>query len=204
MRYTYHAKPPKLESACSTDQSRPALAAAYLDTDRAELQACTPYYAARVPVEVGLEETTGFVPVEALKASRKRDAGGMHCNGSADVMPAFWDGDSESSPVVSFPRPDAGQFPHLDQLWPTAPAAFRVGINAGFLLKLAQALGADDTTVVLEFQPTDPAADPELSHPTALRPIKVIPINGTDAREAPALGLARAEGIIMPIRCDNV
>lgn len=203
MRYSYHAKPPKLEAACSTDQSRPALASVYFDAERAELQASDSYIAARVPVEVGLGETTGFLPVEAVKASRKRDAGGMYCNGAAEVMPAYWNGDAEAPAVVSFPRPDAGQFPKLEQLWPTGEPAFTVGINAGFLKRLAEALGAEDTAVSLSFVSRKNDAGEPTGEPDPLRPIIVRPLRGTDSREAPFGGLERAEGLCMPIRCTD-
>lgn len=200
MKYAYHTKPPKVEAAASTDQSRPALASVWFDVDRAELQATDSYIAARIPVEVGLGEVSGFVQPAALKASRKRDASGLHINGAVDVMPAGWDGDGDIAPLVSFPREDRGQFPKIDQLWPTGDYVFTVGINAKFLARLADALGAEDGAVTLRFQAgTDKDGKP-LGDPNPLRPILVTPNRGSTDREAPPLGIGRAEGLIMPVR----
>lgn len=200
MRYAHNRKPPKVEAAASSDQTRPALSAAWFDSIRAELQVTDSYIAARVPVAVEADEESGFVQVEALKASRKRDAGGLHINEAVEVMPACWDGDAAIAPIVSFPREDRGQFPNLEQLWPAGEPAFVVGVNAGFLKRLADALGADDGVVELRFQPRRTSEGNAMSEPDPLRPIVVRPKNGADSREASSGGLERAEGLLMPVR----
>lgn len=200
MRYSYNNRPPKVEQAASKDAARPVLAHIYFDAERGELQATDSYILARVPVEVGLDETSGFLPVDAVKASRKREAGGLHCNGSIDVMPAYWDNDSDSPALQSFPRLEVGQWPHVDQLWPAGEPVFSVGINAGFLKRLAEALGAEDTAVTLSFVGKRDADGNATSEPDALRPIIVSPHRGATERQEPALGVKRAEGLIMPVR----
>lgn len=200
MRYAHNTKPPKVEAAASTDQSRPVLAAVYLDAERAELQVTDSYIAARVPVEVGADEVSGFITPEAVKLSRKRDAGGIRVNGSVQVMPYGWDGDAEVEPLVTFPREDRGQVPNYEQLWPVNPPVFRVGLNAGFLKRLADALGAEDGAVEIAF-PAFAGPDGTLStEPNPLRPMVVRPLKGATEREHIPGAVDRAEGLIMPVR----
>jgi len=196
MRYSFNSKPPKVKAACSSDASRPVLTYAYLDAERAELQATDSYIAVRVPVELEPGDASGFVPCEALERSRKRDAGSLRLNGSADVMGEYQAADSPEPPLASFARPDLGQFPNLPALWPETPVSFRVGINAKFLLQVAEALGAEDTAVTLEFH----GYGPDGHTPNPLRAIVVQPHRGTTGREDPVLGIKQAEGLLMPIR----
>jgi hypothetical protein len=200
MRYAHNNKPPKVETAASADKTRPALTAVWYDTDTAELRATDSYIAVRVPVEVGTGEESGWVSPEALKASRKRDSGGLRCSGAVEVMPSYWDGDADGPALVTFAREDYGQAPKLPQLWPAHDGLFTVGLNAGFLKRLADALGAEDSVVTLTFQGTLEGSAEEPTKLNPLRPIIVRPNKGYTAREDMPGAVNRPEGLLMPVR----
>lgn len=200
MRYTFTTKPPKVAAAASKDESRPALTAAWLDTEAGELRATDSYIAVRMPVAVDTADVDGWVTADTLERSRKRDGGGIYCNGYATVYTKPYDGgeptadSSDRLTVATYPRPDLGTPPNLPQLWPTADDGFTVGINAGFLKRLADALGATDGVVHLTFTADDAGA------PNPLRAIRVRTPGAAVDRDDGRSGLSRPEGLIMPVR----
>lgn len=186
----------KVEKVASKDQTRPVICNTYLrviepPTDSGELdgrgylEATDSYKLIRVPVELESGDVDGFVPPEVLTAARKvnRHDPRIEANGSLDIP---------NGP--SFPRPELGQFPNVDQLLPdeTSLADFSIGVNARFLFELAQGLGTD--TVRLRFVGErlagvdNPSVDP--ARPSNLRPILV---DGIGAAE-------EGIGLLMPIR----
>lgn len=200
MRYTFTTKPAKVAAAASRDEARPALTGAWLDTASGELRATDSYIAVRMPVEIDAGDADGWLTADALERSRKRDGGGIAANGSATVytVPA---GGGEPAPeafdrlaVASYPRPNLGTPPNLPQLWPGDDSGFTVGLNAGFLKRLADALGASDGVVRLTFQ------SDEHGRPNALRPIIVRTSDNAGARTDGRTGFSRPEGLLMPVR----
>lgn len=201
MRYTFTSKPPKVAAAASRDVSRPALTAAWFDDTAGELRATDSYLAVRMPVSPDYGDTAGWVSVDTLERSRKRDAGAVALNGAATVYDPAGSLDpvepeqAERCAVATFPRPDLGQFPNLEQLWPEDRDGFTVGLNAGFLKRLADALGADDSVVELTFQ------SDRNDRPDPLRPILVRTKDHSSERGDGCTGVAAPEGLLMPVRC---
>lgn len=201
MRYTFTKRPAKVAAAASKDESRPALTGAWLDTAAGELRATDSYIAVRMPVEIDTGDTDGWLSADTLARSCKRDGGGIAANGSAAVytVPAGCGApspnDIDALTVASFPRPDLGTAPNLPQLWPVERDGFTVGLNAGFLKRLADALGADDSVVRLTFQ------QDEAGRPNPLRPIIVTTGKSSPDRYDGRTGVAAPEGLIMPVRC---
>lgn len=200
MRYTFTKRPAKVAAATSKDASRPKLAAVWFDADAGELQATDSYIAARMPVSPDYGDSSGWVPADALERSRKTDAGGLGLNGAAIAYgPA--DSPDPLEPevisrlgVASFPRPDLGEPVNLERLWPQDRHGFTVGINAGFLKRLADAIGAADGVVHLTFQEDSSA------RPDPLRAILVRTSSLETERADGCSGLAAPEGLIMPVR----
>lgn len=200
MRYTFTSKPAKVSAAASRDYSRPALTYVHFDADRGELRATDSYIAVRMPVTPDPGDVSGWISPDALERSRKRDAGAITANGASLVYQAPT-GNGEPSPewidrtaVATFPRPEHGTPPNLEQLWPEDRDGFTVGINAGFLKRLADALGAKDSVVHLTFQEDSSA------RPNPLRAILVRTADRGDTRPDGCTGLAHPEGLIMPVR----
>ena len=168
------------ECAAGKDESRPALTQVYLDCEKSEVRVTDSYRAARFPVALDEGDTSGPIPLEALKAARKVKAlTSIRCNGVVEVR--MGRGEHASEPFLTMPRPAmAGQFPNLDQIWDGCNTSdgFEVGLNAKMLFDLAKAMGTD--TIRLSF-----TCNP------ALRPFKVAPLDGQN--DAPM-------GLQMPIR----
>ena len=200
MRYTFTKKAPKVSAAAAKNSARPALEAAWFDADAGELRVTDSYIACRMPVSVDPGDATGWISLDALDRSIKRDAGGLAANGTAAVyeVPAgdyVPDADYiERRTVATFPRVDAGQAPNLPQLWPVDRDGFTVGVNAGFLKRLADSIGAADGVVQLTFQSDD------AGRPNPLRPIIVRGMNPNEVRSDELHGLAAPEGLLMPVR----
>lgn len=200
MRYTFTKRPAKVAAAASRDAARPALEHVYFDADAGELRATDSYIAARMPVSPDHGDSSGWVTVEALERSRKRDAGGLALNGSATVYlapPGLEPVEPEvvaARTVASYPRNYDGTPPKLAELWPEDRDGFTVGINAGFLKRLADALGAEDSVVHLTF------AEDQHGRPNPLRAILVRTKDRATERGDGCSGLAAPEGLIMPVR----
>lgn len=200
MRYSFTTKPAKVSAAASRDYSRPALTHVYFDSERGELRATDSYIAVRMPVSPDPGDTTGWVSTDTLERSRKRDAGAVSLNGQATVYEVLPSGampepeDIERRRIADFPRPEPGQPAKLEQLWPVDRDGFTVGLNASFLKRLADALGAADGVVHLTF------AEDSHARPDPLRAILVRTADRSTERGDGCSGLAAPEGLIMPVR----
>ena len=200
MRFTFTQKTPKVSAACSKDLVRPALTAAWLDTAAGELRATDSYIALRMPVTVDPDDTDGWIGADALDRAVKRDGGGVSANGACivwDAEPGDYDAPAATvaaRTVATFPRCDYGQAVNLPQLWPGDRDGFTVGLNAGFLKRLADAMGAGDAGVRLTFQRCDDGT------PDPLRPIIVRPMSAPDERSDGLEGVPAPEGLLMPVR----
>lgn len=200
MRYTFTKKPAKVAAAASKDLSRPALTAAWYDPEAGELRATDSYIAVRMPVEPDPGDVAGWIGADALERSRKRDGGGIASNGAVrvyDTMGVAGErtaGEVDRLEVASFPRPDLGDAPKLVDLWPADGDGFTVGINAGFLKRLSDALGADNEHVVLTFQ------SDEAGRPNPLKAIIVRTQAPVVERADGCSGVGAPVGLIMPVR----
>lgn len=192
----------KVEKFASTDKTRPVLNALYLRITEGEnglegwLEGTDSYKLGRVSIELDEGDTEGFIPLEVLATARKLRADRIRCNGALEVV-------AGATVLATFDRPNIGQFPNTDNLFPTEFARiegdrWRIGLNPKFLFELAEGMGAD--TVTLEFTATRPAptADNESTdfRPSNLRPITVRPLGlkrgaGTDYSST---------GLLMPVR----
>lgn len=200
MRYTFTRKAPKVSAAAAKDPSRPALTAAWYDVEAGELRATDSYIAVRMPVSPDPGDASGWVGVDALERSRKRDGGGISTAGDVAVYDTLGvKGERGQDEVVrltvaTFPRPDLGTAPNLPQLWPAERGSFRIGLNAAYLKRLADALGSDDGRVILTFQ------DDESGRPNPMRAIVVTTWDAAGERDDGCAGLSSPEGLCMPIR----
>lgn len=122
----------KLENVCEKARkgARVYLTAPYLDVAKARLVATNGHALVIHPVEIDAGDTSGHVPIDALKAAGgKRGGGSIALNGSATVG------------GVQYPRPDLGQYPDVDRVIPAKPETPPTVIfDAELLLKLAQAM----------------------------------------------------------------
>ena len=178
------------ELVASKDKSRPALTKVHLDADKAQVVVTDSYMLARFPVDLDEGDTSGPIPVDALKASRKAPnsyAGpvSIRANSHVEVV-------QDGEPYVTLPRePLDYQFPDADRLIPDNLATFEIGLSAEKLLALAKSLGADKGSgygVRLRF-----VAHTETGEPQPLRPIRVDAINAHGRDGEP-------DGLLMPIR----
>jgi hypothetical protein len=185
MRFTYTPKRvPKVEPVCSTDKTRPEpIHHPHLSGDLAELQATNTTIAVRIPVELERGEATGPVDEQLLAAARKAKA--------------------EQVKVPKSRKPKKGDplFPEstLLEVWPSADEepVFRLGIDAGELKKLADALGSDQ--LELRFPKFDRSKGAEPLRCIVVRTVDDIPEE--QLRKGGAKGAVdRPEGLIMPIR----
>lgn len=157
-------------------KARPVLTKIHLNVEAGEIQVTDSYMAARFPVEVEDGDTSGPIPVDALKASRKPplkrgDETRIALNGDAQVL----QGDFV---YLTVPRETADYtFPDIPRLYPDAIPTLEIGLNAKMLYQLAKAMGSD--TVRLRFL-------------GALQPVRVEAI-GRYGDDEPA-------AIIMPVK----
>ena len=130
----------KLEKVISKDGSIPILLHPFLRIEpdgTGTLLASDKFTAVVIPVEVSMEDTSGPVHIEAIKASRKLD-NTIRCEPGYNVVPGG----------VAYPREDEkhAQFPPVDQLLVDEPVV-EVAINAKTLYALAQAMGTEVVTL---------------------------------------------------------
>lgn len=159
--------------ALSTDASRPVLCAAHLRQDAEGvwlLEATDSYKLVQLRLALnepddGPEPVAGPISTEALKAAEK--AGGFRAT-ATHIEPC---GSSGMVTHTAYARPTClGNAPDFDVLLREPdPAAFRISLDAKFLLDCAQALGTPGrhAHVVLEF-----VAD-EQGRPARSRPMLV-------------------------------
>jgi hypothetical protein len=163
MKIRKNSKP---EKCIATEPFRHHINNAFLDVDKSRLVATNGHMLACVPVEIEEGDATGFVSSDALKQARKglktRDTlATIACNGSLrtqgvtferppwraaiEYEPAKLE-DGSANPKAHETKPGV-PFPPYEQVMveysATDPDVVRVGLNAKYLLELAQALGAN-------------------------------------------------------------
>jgi hypothetical protein len=184
MKFSYTRGLPKITAACSTDKSRPVMCDLHLDAELGELQATDSFIAARIPVELEKGDTSGPIAAKEIVAARKAKAESLK---------------TPKRPKAKKDQPPA--YPNLAQLWPTGKEvgtpAFRVGLNASLLAKLAEAIGTRDGQVELLF----PGFGKDTG-PNPHRPIFVRASHAPDEvrEDGPDGSVSAPEGLIMPIR----
>jgi hypothetical protein len=184
-------KSPAPELIASKDQSRPVLTYVHLDVENSRVVVTDSYMLAVFPVDLDEGDTTGPIPLDALKASRKPPNkyadSRILVNGDARVVQVAADGVA-GEPYLTVPRHTGEyQFPDVDRLIPDDDklATFEIAFNAELLAKLAKGMGTD----VVKFRFV---AD-EDGNPSALKPIVVTPGNLEIHEDNP-------HGILMPVR----
>jgi hypothetical protein len=187
--HTPEKRLPKLTAACSKDKSLPVLQHVNLNVELGELQATTKYVAVRVPVEVEKGDTSGVVDPAAVDAATKSKASNLK--------------------VGKTQHPKVGEFPKLEELWPTGKEvgkpAFRIGFNAEYLLQVAQAIGAKGGAIELIF-PAYGKDGPRDDKPIVVRPMlkenqgSVFGVELEERVPADGVQVAMPEGLLMPIR----
>jgi hypothetical protein len=177
------------KAAAKVGSGRPVLERVWLRTladGRRVLEACDSYKLVQLPVEGADQDTDGPIPVEALKQARMSKIPtdkAIVANGTIEY--------ATKTGRATEARPDIGTFPDSEKLWPAEPVVFEVGVNARFLLDIAEAYGAENVKIAFVQDPKN------LGQPAALKPLLVSPLFGRGGK-APAEPEGRA--LLMPIR----
>lgn len=219
----------KVDRVASKDQTRPVLTLVHLaemsptdmmrgevesapgegsptrkDARRGWLQATNSYTLVRVPVVLSDDDTPGFIPADAVRSAQKvrtrsSEVEVLSANGTARVV-------SDGS-AVEYVRPNAGQFPNVEQLIPptiTDPSATRcVTFNVKHLVDLAAALGAEDVTFTMldDGFKAETAAASKGKPSTTMTPTYVRPIFVEAGRGGRNVEVHDGRhGLLMPIR----
>lgn len=158
----------KIEKAVATEKSgRYVLQHVHLKTDpdgSRWLEATDSYKLVRVPAEQADDDADGLIPAAAFVEARKVRTGGS-VSSTTDGAVSY----TLKAGGTAATRLGEGQFPKSEQLFPVDEPVFTVGLNARYLLDIAEALGANLDNVVIAFAPDK--GDP--SKPSALRPMVV-------------------------------
>lgn len=197
-------KPVQPELVASRDLSRPVLTTVHLNAEASEVWVTDSYMAARFPVELDESDTSGPIPIEALKAMRKPPLGkyvsaGIKLNGNAEVQQYDSDGKPTGDPYLTMPRESSEYtFPSLNQHFPDNLSDFEIGFSAEKLARLAKAMGTDDVRLRFSVAPPvvgvdNPSVDEK--KPSNLRQILVRPMGKTGADDP--------VGLLMPARFDR-
>lgn len=175
MRFKTDSRKPMMpELIASSNQSRPTLTKVHLNAEAGMVEVTDSYMLARFPVELDEGDTSGPIPVEALKASRKPPLKGLPTSirasgDTVDVHHGF--GEDASAPYLTLPRETADYtFPDCARLFPENTAEFEIGVDAAALAKLAKAMGTDHVRLRFTASKDDDHA------PSNLRPIVVEPL----------------------------
>ena len=131
----------KPELCASKDETRPNMCHVELDVKEKRMVATNGHCMVVVPVTVEEHDTSGPISKDALVAARKlaKNTNGDACikaNGSLAVHGATFD------------RPEARQFPPVDQVIPPDRKA-TISFSAKYLKEIADALGSKDGVVTL-------------------------------------------------------
>lgn len=121
----------KLEKVCGKNDTRYYLNAPYLDVAKKRVVASNGKALVVHPVELDEGDTSGAVPLDAIKAARSK-------TGDGTVALA---GDARAA-GIAFPRPDHSHYPDVDKVIPTkldTPPTVRLDVR--LLLDLAEAIG---------------------------------------------------------------
>ena len=129
----------KLEKISGVKDVRVHIRDPHLDVENECLVATDGHKLIRIPVEVSTADTSGPVPLDAIKDARKRklESAEIVCNGDATLVDP-----TSGKHLAHYDRVDYGNFPDYERVLPDdseKPIA-SVHLNARYLLELAQAL----------------------------------------------------------------
>ena len=129
----------KLEKIAGVKDVRVHIRDPHLDVENKCLVATDGHKLVRIPVEVSTADTSGPVPLDAIKDARKRklESAEIVCNGDATLVDP-----NSGKHLAHYDRVDYGNFPDYERVLPDdseKPIA-SVLLNARYLLELAQAL----------------------------------------------------------------
>lgn len=126
-----------LEKAVSTDPTRECLNNIWTSTRHAF--ATDGKILAAVPISTNKEDSSGWLTPEALKLARRASKG-------LDTITITLNGQMILPGGVTLPRPKENRFPTIFHLLRKAHQdnRYRIGINAGYLKDLADALGSEE------------------------------------------------------------
>ncbi len=172
----------KIEKAVSTDYGRPALENPFLvfDGEQGLLCATDTYQCVMIPVTTDDEDTAGAVPLDAIKASRRKTSDGRIelAEKAATVrgLQEFADGEAH---YARHDQKNPDLLKIRDNTIALGDPVITIGINATMLAKIQAALGADGRGISLEIR-------------NPLKPVIVRPLGGRSGM-----------GIAMPIMMDK-
>jgi len=176
----------KIEKIVAKDGVRYCLKDPHLDAKNKCLVATDGHKLVKIPVEVHPDDTTGHVPLAAIQDARRMKLADAEilCNGNVTLQ------SPDGATAVSYERhdPDDWKFPDYDRVMPDTSQAptMRIGLNARYLLELANALAVNgrgkEPILVLDIY-------------DALSAVRVRSLS--DVKDPCA-----AEGVVMPVRCD--
>ena len=176
----------KFDKCADPKGSRPYLREPWLDVDKERLVATNGHVMVVIPVEVDSDDTTGHVPMDAVKAARKVTKDDPHLLMETEHANAYGG---------RYPRGDLGKYPNVDQIiepLPKGEGEADIILDAKMLYDLAQALMTCKTTeparVRLYFKKDDEGTVDKTAA------IRVVPLSPNAA--------ADAFGVIMPCRGD--
>lgn len=184
------------ELVASKDASRPVLTRVHLNAEQSVVEVTDSYMLARFPVELDEGDTSGPIPVDALKAARKppnkyRDVS-IALNGNAEVRQYGENPAEPDTPYLTVPRDvEPYQFPDTLRLIPENLSEFEIGLDAGLLYRLAKAMGNERVRIRFTNNPATGDGNGNFG-PSNLRPYVV--------RPADAYSDDDPIGLLMPIR----
>ena len=131
----------KFEKAVSKTERRSSLQQPYLDCDKRRIYVTNGHYLVSLPVEDTENDTSGPLPVDAIKTARKNKTVNISANGSVDVA------------GISFPR-QAEKFPDVSSILERPKTLTDpIRVNAKYLAIVAEAMAEKCSDVTLEFDP---------------------------------------------------
>ena len=128
----------KLEKIASPNDLRPALQNPYLDVDNKCVVATDGHKLVKIPVELSEGDTSGPVPLAAIKDARQRKLANaeIRLNGDATLVD-----NTTGEPLAHYARPADVKFPDYKRVIPGEDAPIlSIGLNARYLHELALAL----------------------------------------------------------------
>jgi len=130
-----------LDKAVSRDPSRESLQNIW--TSQRHAFATNGRILAAVPIDQEMDDTSGWLTIEALKLARRASKG-------SDSVVISLNGQMNLPGGVTLPRPTETRFPHVFRLLRSAftDRNMRIALNAGNLKDLADSIGSEE--VVLE------------------------------------------------------
>ena len=149
----------KIEAVCGTDARRGAIQQPWLDVDNKRMIATNGHVLAVLPVLPCVDDVTGTVPVDAIKAARAK---GAECGGDSGECYLSANSDVSTANGARFQRPDE-TFVDYEKVIPKKPQNDPdIILDAALLKRLSDALhnrkGGKDCRLAFWFSKTDRGA----------------------------------------------